>query len=70
MYSDNGTNLTGANNELKRAILEFDQKKLKDRLSSNGIDWHFIPPSAPHMGGAWERLVRNVKTALKSSQRL
>lgn len=67
IYSDNGTNLVGANNELKRAIQEFDQNKLRDQLSSNFIDWHFIPPATPHMGGAWERMVKNVKVALNKT---
>ncbi|XP_026747153.1 uncharacterized protein LOC113508367 [Trichoplusia ni] len=52
LFSDNGTNFVGANKELEAAALE------------KGIKWKFIPPGSPNMGGAWERLVRTVKTAL------
>jgi len=64
MYSDNGTNFRGANNELKAAISELDPKTLESQLQPIGVKWMFNPPAAPHMGGAWERLVRSVKTSL------
>ena len=67
LYSDNGTNFHGANNEIRRSIQELDQEKIIGRLTPLGITWHFNPPAAPHMGGCWERLVRSVKTALKST---
>uniref|UniRef100_A0A182XBQ5 Integrase catalytic domain-containing protein n=1 Tax=Anopheles quadriannulatus TaxID=34691 RepID=A0A182XBQ5_ANOQN len=55
LYSDNGTNFVGASNEMKR---------LKERCASDGIEWTFNPPGAPHFGGAWERLVGEIKSLL------
>lgn len=64
-YSDNGRNFVGANNELLaiQKGLNFDGQR--DYVTDLGTKWHFIPPDAPHMEGAWERLVRSVKNALK-----
>jgi hypothetical protein len=64
IHSDNGTNFVGANNELKAALAELNQSKLEDECKTRGIRWRFNPPSAPHMGGSWERMVRSVKVAL------
>lgn len=65
IYSDNGTNLVGGENELRRSIQEWNQSQIADSLSQKQIEWHFIPPSAPHMGGTWERLVSTVKRSLR-----
>ncbi|XP_059046616.1 uncharacterized protein LOC131842114 [Achroia grisella] len=65
MYSDNGTNLRGTEAELKKSYQELDQTVLKQETSNRGMTWSFISPISPHKGGAWERLIRSVKTALK-----
>ncbi|XP_063536183.1 uncharacterized protein LOC134745966 [Cydia strobilella] len=65
LYSDNGTNLRGADTELRRSMEALDMDVLKAEGVNNNMDWTFIPPSSPHWGGAWERLIRSVKTALK-----
>lgn len=65
IYSDNGTNLRGADNELKRSLLELDESKLREDGTLRGIEWRYIPPGAPEQAGAWERMIRTVKTALK-----
>jgi hypothetical protein len=64
--SDNGTNFVGAEKELNQMIQELDNKKVKNYFLMEAIEWSFLPPNSPHMGGVWERLVRSVKTVLKS----
>ncbi|KAM3956405.1 uncharacterized protein ACR2FA_009626 [Aphomia sociella] len=67
LYSDNGTNLRGAATELKKCVQELDLMKLKEQVMSysTATTWNFNPPASPHWGGAWERLIRNIKSALK-----
>lgn len=67
MFSDRGTNFVGADTELKAALRTLDYDKLQEDVVARGISWQFNPPAAPHMGGCWERLVRSVKTALKTT---
>ncbi|XP_048245270.1 uncharacterized protein LOC125376894 [Haliotis rufescens] len=66
LYSDNGTNFRGADNELYQCLQNLQQTKIADCLTPMKIEWHFNPPLSPHFGGAWERLVRSVKAALRS----
>ncbi|XP_062713212.1 uncharacterized protein LOC134290169 [Aedes albopictus] len=61
--SDRGTNFVGSSNELKMEMSTID-RKLAETFTNANTNWVFNPPGAPHMGGAWERLVRSVKTAL------
>lgn len=65
MYSDNGTNLRGADVELKKSIENLDTKEISQAAVIKGTNWSFIPPVSPHWGGAWERLIRSVKVSLK-----
>ena len=65
VYSDNGTNFRGASTELKEFIIKLEKDpKILDTTAAMKIKWTFNPPSAPHMGGAWERLVRSTKEVL------
>lgn len=65
MFSDNGTNFVGADKELKSYLKKLQcQKEIHDDLTSLGIHWQFIPPSAPHFGGLWESAVKSTKTHL------
>lgn len=65
LFSDNGTNLRGAHAELKRSVQELDENDLTNEAENHGTKWTFIPPASPHWGGAWERLIRSVKTSLR-----
>jgi hypothetical protein len=64
MYSDQGTNFVGTDNELAQVIAEIDFEQVATAFTTSYSKWNFNPPHAPHFGGAWERLVRSVKTSL------
>lgn len=65
VFSDNGTNFIGANNELKKAFESWKAEKIQHWVHNNGTQWHFITPSAPHEGGIWEAAVKSMKHHLK-----
>ena len=63
-WSDNGTNFVGAEKELRENIAKWNTINIAVELAHKGIKWRFYPPSAPHQGGIWERLVRSFKRLL------
>ncbi|XP_041918191.1 uncharacterized protein LOC121682205 isoform X4 [Alosa sapidissima] len=64
--SDHGTNLVGAERELREALRTLDQRKIHQALMKEGVHWSFNPPTASHHGGFWERLIRMVRHILCS----
>jgi len=67
LTSDCGTNLKGADAELRRLFNSSTQEaeKLATLLANDGTQWRFNPPSAPHFGGKWEAGVKSVKYHLQ-----
>ena len=61
MYSDCGMNFKGATTELKEFSSGLNKVAISKAAADMNIHWDFNPPESPHMGGAWERLVRSVK---------
>ena len=62
IWSDNGRSFTAAEKELRELLVVLKQdNSFKDHLQLLGITWNFNPPSAPHFGGSWERLIRIFK---------
>ena len=45
---------------------QLNEEKIQNVCAPKEIEWNFQPPSAPHFGGAWERLVQCTKKTLKS----
>ncbi|XP_076301920.1 uncharacterized protein LOC143220059 [Lasioglossum baleicum] len=66
IYSDNGTNFVGANNELiaLQQTLSKDEK-FNHFLTAKEISWHFMPALSPHFGGLWEAAVKSFKHHMK-----
>ena len=64
MRSDRGTNLVGAERELRECIDRWNEKQLVETMRQRNIQWTFNPPSASHFGGIWERQIRTVRKIL------
>ena len=69
IWSDHGTNFTGANRELK-TLFDFlhkqqTQNTISEFCTAQNIQWKFIPERAPHFGGLWEAAVKSMKIHLK-----
>jgi len=60
VYSDNGLNFVGASR-----VINADE--VQKATADKRITWHFNPAYAPQFGGAWERLIKDVKRGLESS---
>ena len=54
-------NFTREDKELRKMIGEIDCQKQPEFAKSREIKWTFNPQDAPHMEGAWERLILSVK---------
>ncbi|XP_075167653.1 uncharacterized protein LOC142239764 [Haematobia irritans] len=64
IYTDNGTNFKAVEKILREEKQHIDLHQVFSKYDD--IKWRFNPPAAPHMGGAWERLIRTVKSVLYS----
>ena len=64
MVSDNGTNFTAAERELREAVQELDRAKISRDGVHRGTQWKFQPPRSPHFGGVFETMVKSAKKAL------
>ena len=51
---------TSADKELRTAIGKWNREMIKEFLQQKEILWVFNPPTASHMGGVWERMIRSV----------
>ena len=67
MFSDQGTNFVGAERELCSLVKDLvKDDRLKKKLEE-GLKSNFNPPASPHMGGAWESMVKPAKRAITAT---
>lgn len=71
LRSDRGTNFVGAENELKNALNELDNDRIRRYLLQENCDCETFEfkmnvPAASHMGGVWERQIRSVRNVMSS----
>ena len=69
LFSDNGSNFIGRENELKKGYEKMENQKIQSFMQGQGGDWIKCvrnPLAASHMGGVWKRQIRSVCAILLS----
>lgn len=64
IISDNGSNFTNTAKFLKGL---YNDPIVKSHFNNHQIEWKFIPPRSPWMGGFYERLVGIVKNCIRKT---
>ena len=64
--SDRGTNFIGASNELGFHVVNVEDDPMQEYLDKSKTLWRFNPPYSSNMGGAWERMIRTIRSVLNS----
>ena len=67
MISDNGTQLVGAERELREMIQGWDERELEEFSAEKGMERKFITPAAPQHNGCAEAMVKIAKKALQTA---
>ena len=62
ILSDNATNFTATSKFLKEL---YNDPLVKTHCHDRNIDWKFLPPGAPWMGGFYERMIGSVKNCIR-----
>ncbi|XP_004527192.1 uncharacterized protein LOC101450964 [Ceratitis capitata] len=68
--SDNGKTFIGAHRAIQRDFVKFLNEcsdDIVEEYAPQGINWHYIPPSTPKMGGLWESAFKSFKIHLKKT---
>ena len=66
MFSDQGTNFVEAEREVRSLVKDLINDDRLKKLEE-GFKWNFNPPALPHMGGAWESMVKLAKRAITAT---
>ena len=66
LRSDHGTNFVRGNKELNQAMEDWNQHKINEFCIQRKIECIFNAPSASHMNGVTERMIRSVRQILKA----
>jgi hypothetical protein len=65
LWSDRGSQLVGADAELRRAREAWDETKLKNFCAEKYMKWTFFTPTAAHQNGCAESMIKTTKKEIK-----